>query len=528
MVHFQQQGVARLTGGDERICRFGTKRLAPLNRALKREIAGVRIGADPEHIHRVRVASRRLRIALPIFSSCFPTKQYYRWTKSLREISRALGSARDTDVQIQFLDRYLRDHSQTIQQNEKIWQILSFLQERRKTNQEEVLSGLDALERKAVLQEISNAFKKTRRDEKRADEQGQSEDPLPTMAAASIETAFDHLLVHGYSVRDPDDITGHHTLRIAAKKLRYTLEVFRSLFPDRLKPAINDLKNLQELLGEIHDCDVWIEILSGTQPGTVGQATSETLPLPQDKDDGSIAALLGNRRNARQEYHSRLVREWEETIEQSLKDYLSSLIRVQEDKSTPLEQIRGTTGSNGILSVHYPEGADHARQVTRLALQIYDSLALLHKYGRKERQILEYAGLLHDIGWVYGQKGHHVRSGRMILVDTSLPVIPHDREIIALVARYHRKRVPKKPPQTFSFLKPKALRRVLLLASLLRIADGLDYTHANRVISLSCTIAPDAVICNPVFDGDGTIERTRALKKADLFEKTFGRRFLIP
>src|SRR5271169_3437998 len=84
-------------------CRFGTLRLRPLLDAFVKEIEGVRSSEDIEYIHRMRVASRRLRAALPLFEPCFPAKEYRLWMSELRKITRSLGDARDTDVQIDFL-----------------------------------------------------------------------------------------------------------------------------------------------------------------------------------------------------------------------------------------------------------------------------------------------------------------------------------------------------------------------------------------------------------------------------------------
>ena len=92
-------------------CIFGVQRVLPLLDAFLREIEGVRSAEDIEHIHRMRVASRRLRAALPLFKSCFPKKKFRMWMQELQKITRALGDARDTDVQIAFLERLKKEKS---------------------------------------------------------------------------------------------------------------------------------------------------------------------------------------------------------------------------------------------------------------------------------------------------------------------------------------------------------------------------------------------------------------------------------
>ena len=89
-------------------CIFGVQRLLPLLDAFSKEIDGVKTAQDIEHIHRMRVASRRLRAALPLFASCFPEKKYQQWMEEIRKVTRALGEARDTDVQIAFLTKLIK------------------------------------------------------------------------------------------------------------------------------------------------------------------------------------------------------------------------------------------------------------------------------------------------------------------------------------------------------------------------------------------------------------------------------------
>src|SRR5512136_1233420 len=72
--------------------------------ALVQEIDGVRRARDIEYIHRMRVATRRLRSALPLFGEQITEKRSIFWFKRIRKLTRALGEARDTDVQIQHLD----------------------------------------------------------------------------------------------------------------------------------------------------------------------------------------------------------------------------------------------------------------------------------------------------------------------------------------------------------------------------------------------------------------------------------------
>lgn len=88
-------------------CSNGMRYIRKAYAALKREAKGAQSGDDSGHIHRLRGASRRLRAALPIFSSCFPRKNYRRWSRAGKKITSSLGRARDLDVQIAFLEDYM-------------------------------------------------------------------------------------------------------------------------------------------------------------------------------------------------------------------------------------------------------------------------------------------------------------------------------------------------------------------------------------------------------------------------------------
>lgn len=146
---------------------------------------------------------------------------------------------------------------------------------------------------------------------------------------------------------------------------------------------------------------------------------------------------------------------------------------------------------------------DHARQVTRLALQIYDQLQqvtdILDASDSPDtpgcniissRDILHLAALLHDIGWsAPGSQGHHKKSRDMILELDLEGVTSAGRMLVAQIARYHRKKHPD-PLIHFDFnaLDPHDRDRVQWLAAILRIADGLDRAHRSDVEQVTCRI----------------------------------------
>jgi putative phosphoesterase len=176
-------------------------------------------------------------------------------------------------------------------------------------------------------------------------------------------------------------------------------------------------------------------------------------------------------------------------------------------------------------SCHY--AADHTHQVTRLALQLFDELQSLHRLGAEERLWLQYAALLHDIGWIEGQQAHHKTSLRIILTAPGLPFDTRERHIVGSIARYHRKALPDEKHDHFAALEPADRQKVRMLAGLLRVADGLDCTHQSGVTSLACQVTPKRIEVRCATRQPAEEERQEALDKGDLLEQVFERKLTI-
>jgi exopolyphosphatase/guanosine-5'-triphosphate,3'-diphosphate pyrophosphatase len=125
---------------------------------------------------------------------------------------------------------------------------------------------------------------------------------------------------------------------------------------------------------------------------------------------------------------------------------------------------------------------DHARQVAKLALQAFDQTAKAHGLGDAEREWLEYAALLHDIGVHISYERHHKHSYYLIKNGGLRGFEPREIEIIALISRYHRQAPPRKSHPGFGTLTRKERDTVRMLGALLRLAEGLERSH-SQVIS---------------------------------------------
>jgi exopolyphosphatase/guanosine-5'-triphosphate,3'-diphosphate pyrophosphatase len=165
----------------------------------------------------------------------------------------------------------------------------------------------------------------------------------------------------------------------------------------------------------------------------------------------------------------------------------------------------------------------HATQVTTLGLALFDSLGRLHGLGKRERELLEFASLLHDIGWHIGHSGHHKHSAYLIRNGDLEGFSPHELDVLANIARYHRKSPPKKSHPEFQALDGASQLLVRKLASILRIADGLDRGHYGNVTGVKTHTTAGSVTVRVKSQMDPALELWAARHKVDMFEGTFGR-----
>ena len=165
----------------------------------------------------------------------------------------------------------------------------------------------------------------------------------------------------------------------------------------------------------------------------------------------------------------------------------------------------------------------HGQRVAAIAATLFQDLAELHGLDDVWGHRLHLAAQLHDIGFAEGRKGHHKISMRLIEEDLSLNIHEDDRPWVALLARYHRKAWPSRRHARFDALKKSDRKALRKAASLLRIADALDYTHTGVVGNLAVAVKKRKVIIAVQCSGDCSAEMERVIKKGDLFMHVFGR-----
>jgi exopolyphosphatase / guanosine-5'-triphosphate,3'-diphosphate pyrophosphatase len=178
------------------------------------------------------------------------------------------------------------------------------------------------------------------------------------------------------------------------------------------------------------------------------------------------------------------------------------------------------------------EDPEHSVQVAQLALWLFDALADRHGLGDPEREVLEAAALLCNVGLFVSHAAHHKHSYYVIRNSEHLTGFT-DREIelIAQVARYHRKSVPRKKHPEFAALDREDQQRVRTLAAILRVAVGLDRNHAGRVSGVRCEDPGDGgPLVIEVEAGDGQdvqLDLYAAGERKGLLEEVLGTEIAI-
>jgi CHAD domain-containing protein len=282
---------------------------AVLNRidAMKEEIPGVRRSEDIECLHRMRVASRRLRSALRVFEPVLG-KRARKWRKDVRWITGTLGRARDLDVQIEFV----RAFSSEIDEPElRLGPLVlhDYLSQERCDFHHVLLGALFDLESAGLLEKIRTTLRETLD----VAEPGQLEEARPLeqpWVREGIRDSIKGLLAYRKYVAKPECVEELHEMRIAAKRLRYYLEEFVEYHEEEIGEAVRTTKKVQDLLGSIHDCDVWTEVLPGyLKKGALAEARRDVTDDTDSLRPG--LQLLGeNRKRERKRLYRKFVKLW--------------------------------------------------------------------------------------------------------------------------------------------------------------------------------------------------------------------------
>jgi exopolyphosphatase/guanosine-5'-triphosphate,3'-diphosphate pyrophosphatase len=169
---------------------------------------------------------------------------------------------------------------------------------------------------------------------------------------------------------------------------------------------------------------------------------------------------------------------------------------------------------------YYPQ---HARHIVTMSLALFDQTRAIHGLGDREREWLEHAALMHDIGSHISFGRHHRHSYYLITNGDLRGFQPEEIEIMALVARYHRRSTPKTEHEEYARLPPGRRRTVRVLSAMLRVAENLDRSHSQVISSVTVRARKDHARLELHTSGDAELEFWAAGRHIAPFEQVIGR-----
>ena len=187
------------------------------------------------------------------------------------------------------------------------------------------------------------------------------------------------------------------------------------------------------------------------------------------------------------------------------------------DRSESLEQV----------CQKYSNDTAHSQHVSQLALNLFYQLQRIHKLPEKYAGILHAAAMLHDIGLMIAEPKHHKHSYYLIKSSGMKSFNKLDVELVANIARYHRKAHPSQKHLGFSQLSPAHQDVVRKLSSILRVADALDFRRGQRIESVSCVVKSKTLTISVASPANVKEEIEWAANKGKLIQEVFNKELII-
>lgn len=223
-------------------CLFASETLSARIWAMLDEIQGVRESRDPECLHRMRVASRRFRNALSLFRECFSPAESKRWQKEARAVGRALGEARDADVQAASVEERMEALTEP-RLKPGVERLLLRLSQKRSSLQGKVHKALERLETGPLKGELPEALRSLSVETRLACP-GETAPVVRSAASVLLARRLAELEAFDAVADHPERVEELHSMRITAKRLRYTLEVFRAVLGEQAAAVLDDVRGL--------------------------------------------------------------------------------------------------------------------------------------------------------------------------------------------------------------------------------------------------------------------------------------------
>jgi CHAD domain-containing protein len=271
--------------------------------------------SDPEGVHKMRVASRRLRCALKDFEPYLGKRSTATSLRLVKELARALGRVRDYDVSLLTLEQTAADAPKEVAEGIRLFALLQDSgRQRERANLEVILTG-DSIN---MLKEKFAGMLKARQPRVLATRTPQdtdaagNENAYRDVAGSIIRERLAEFEQLSNSLYQPLETKPLHDMRIAGKSLRYALQLFEPCWGPNAKFFADKVAQLQSSLGQVHDCDVWIEEFGKALSSNVGNSDCETR--------ASLVWLIRHFVKLRAKHLARALKQWQkwETRKHSL------------------------------------------------------------------------------------------------------------------------------------------------------------------------------------------------------------------
>lgn len=206
------------------------------------------------------------------------------------------------------------------------------------------------------------------------------------------------------------------------------------------------------------------------------------------------------------------------------RDLLSDLMSESGQPQTFQDEVIQSASEIG---VRYKTDRKHAEHVAAFAQQLFRELRHLHALDAKYELLLRVAANLHEVGMFVSPREHHKHSMYIIMNTEVFGLSTADRELVALLARYHRRYNPEPGHPHFADLSREERMIVFKLAAILRIADALDRSHSQRIRAIH--LRPEGSRLNILTPGvdDTTVEQIAINSKCDLFREIYGYEIIL-
>lgn len=415
-----------------------------MHRVLE-ECARAGVDFSPDPVHDLRVALRRCRSIADGLRALDPDPSWKQMKKAAKRLFDSLGELRDVQVMEEWVARLgTLDDSVTVA-------LLQFLAGRESQLKQDAAQSLTQFDQKRWRGWAASLPHRAARMRPGG--------PIFQHLALERWTAAHNL--HRGAMRNRSAVA-FHRLRVGLKRFRYIVENF---LPAQHAAWSADLKQLQDLLGEVHDLDVlWT---------TAVQVSAFPDAETRSRWHGKILEERSRRIAA---YRERMLGKTSLWIA-----WRSQLPQGEQVESIALGRLR-------LWASLLDPDFRHSQHVARLALQLYDGLPpIAGSESREERTVLQVAALLRNVGLSKKDKAHHKETEKLITrLDPPLGWSNQQLQMVAAVARYHRGALPRAGQSALTGFTAQQRQTLIRLAAILRLANAFDSDRNGRIARLAC------------------------------------------